>query len=143
MYVAVRTYSHVGYEFKVFGQGRDRSSSMDTTAHSSVNRAGLANITRHLRAKSTSVMIANVNDVAPDVMSVHPSTRKHSPTESTKSMPCNAARRQSLPTWHTPFGGRSGPDMPIQLLVLYQGTVAVLPLDAEDIKSLLGSLQKI
>jgi G protein-coupled receptor GPR1 len=35
MWVAIRIYSHVGYEFRVFGQERDRSSSTDLSAASS------------------------------------------------------------------------------------------------------------
>lgn len=38
MCVAIRIYAHVGYEFRVFGQEQDRSSSSDLSATSSVER---------------------------------------------------------------------------------------------------------
>lgn len=112
VFVAVRIYTHVGYEFKVFGQERDRSSSMDMTAQSSAERAAIANVNRFLRSQDAARTADREEDVAPDDVSVRPSARKDSPTESTKSMPFNAARRQSLPTWSLPFGGHGGPDMP-------------------------------
>jgi len=110
MAVAIRIYSHVGYEFRVFGEERDRSSSMDMTAQSSVERAAIANVSRLQRSQANSDENEDEDDVAPDDMSVRRPASKHpSPPESSKHLPFNAGRRHSLPAWRAPFGGAHTP----------------------------------
>lgn len=109
MAVAIRIYSHVGYEFKVFGGERDRSSSRDMTAQSSVERAAIANVSRQQKSRALSDE-DNDDNVAPDDVSVRPPVSKHpSPPDSSKHLPFNAGRRHSLPSWRTPFGGTPTP----------------------------------
>ena len=66
MWVAIRIYSHVGYEFRVFGQERDRSSSTDLSAASSAERGAIEKAVKehHSRVKSTE-KVAN-DEIAPD-----------------------------------------------------------------------------
>lgn len=106
MAVAIRIYSHVGYEFRVFGEARDRSSSVDMTAQSSVERAAIANLSRQHQSHTTTDHHDDDDNVAPDNVSVYqPVSKHHSPPESSKHLPFNAGRRHSLPAWRTPFGG--------------------------------------
>lgn len=110
MAVAIRIYSHVGYEFQVFGGERDRSSSMDMTAQSSVERAAIANVSRMHHANTESRPDEDDDDVAPDDVSVRrPVSKQSSPPESSKHLPFNGGRRHSLPAWRTPFAGTHTP----------------------------------
>lgn len=113
MFVAIRIYHHVGYEFKVFGQERDKSSSIGITAQSSVDRKMAA-----AEAQRRSIMTSDGVDekeeedesVAPDDMSMRKSGLASSKPnrDVARDTSFNAARRQSVPSWPTTFGGVPG-----------------------------------
>lgn len=113
MWVAIRIYTHVGYEFRVFGQERDRSSSADLSAQSSAERGA---IERHLKERRSQVITSEKRvgvGIAPeDIVPPQPAFTVATPNESDKSLPPNAGRRMSLPAWHSPFGGTSTPTAP-------------------------------
>nr|OQO26556.1 hypothetical protein B0A51_06599 [Rachicladosporium sp. CCFEE 5018] len=93
MGVAIRIYWHVGYEFRVFGEERDRSSSVDVTAIGSFNRHAIANVaSRH-----------GQEDIAPEDASTKGLTStKDTPPESVKALPTNTSA--AGPVWGGPFG---------------------------------------
>lgn len=109
MWVAIRIYSHVGYEFKVFGQERDRSSSNDLSAASSTERGAIEKAVREHQSQLRSSEKLDGDDIAPDDSSVPgPTFTQAHPDDIAWSV--NAGRRASLPTWHSPFGGTSTPN---------------------------------
>jgi len=113
MWVAIRIYGHVGYEFRVFGQEQDRSSSNDLSAASSVERGA---IKRAIREQRSHVMSNEKVDVqsnpAEDWSIPKPIPSRLSPNDSDQISPANAGRRASLPAWHSPFGGPPSPTPP-------------------------------
>ncbi|KAM0715916.1 hypothetical protein Q7P37_008430 [Cladosporium fusiforme] len=113
MWVAIRIYTHVGYEFRVFGQERDRSSSADLSAQSSVERGAIERAVQEHRAQVTSTSEKIDEDaVAPDDPAwSQPGTAQRSPHDSSKNLPVNPNRRASLPAWHSPFGGSASPGL--------------------------------
>jgi G protein-coupled receptor GPR1 len=113
MWVAIRIYAHVGYEFRVFGQEQDRSSSNDLSAASSVER----NAIRKAIKEHSSHIISNekneIDTIAPEDWSVpRPMPSRISPNDSVQTSPAKAGRRASLPAWHLPFGGPPSPTLP-------------------------------
>jgi G protein-coupled receptor GPR1 len=102
MWVAIRIYSHVGYEFRVFGQERDRSSSTDISAQSSAERGAVGQAVREHRSQIRSSEKMN-DDIAPDDSSMPGPMSLHSPPDDIGS-PAHVGRRMSLPAWHSPFG---------------------------------------
>lgn len=108
MWVAIRIYSHVGYEFRVFGQERDRSSSTDLSEVSSAERGAVEKAVKEHRSRVRSNEKVAGDDVAPDDSSIPaPITTVLHTDDPTWSVP--TGRRMSLPTWHSPFGGASSP----------------------------------
>ena len=113
MWVAIRIYSHVGYEFRVFGQEQDRSSSDDLSSASSVERSAIKKAIKEHRSHIMSNEKNDIETVAPADWSIpRPMPSRVSPSESAQDSPANAGRRASLPTWHSPFGGPSSPTPP-------------------------------
>lgn len=113
MWVAIRIYGHVGYEFRVFGQEKDRSSSDDLSAASSVERGAIKKAIKEHRSHIMSNEKIDVDTVAPEDWSVpRPVPSRLSPTQSGQTSPANAGRRASLPAWHSPFGGPPSPTPP-------------------------------
>jgi G protein-coupled receptor GPR1 len=102
MWVAIRIYSHVGYEFRVFGQERDRSSSTDISAQSSAERGAVEKAVREHRSQVRSDEKMN-DEIAPDDASMPGPMPLHSPPNDSGS-PAHVGRRMSLPAWHSPFG---------------------------------------
>jgi hypothetical protein len=99
MGVAIKIYMHVGYEFRMFGQERDQTSSAGMTAQSSVHRAAIADATRFGRRKSGTAAQASDEDIAPDDTSAQGfQTARRSPPESTDDVQFNPGRRASMPT---------------------------------------------
>jgi G protein-coupled receptor GPR1 len=112
MWVAIRIYGHVGYEFRVFGQEQDRSSS-NLSAASSVERNAIRKAVKEHRSHVMSNEKNDVDNVAPEDWSVpRPMPSRISPNDSVQNSPANAGRRASLPTWHSPFGGSASPTPP-------------------------------
>ncbi|RMY72025.1 hypothetical protein D0862_14521 [Hortaea werneckii] len=126
MGVAIRIYKHVGKEFKVFGQERDRSSSFSIPGESTIDR--MANPTpntmssnrRKSRAadhpdleKQALEEGAEEENVAPDGISIRaiksPALPRQSIAESTKSIPRNSSPPASAPDWTATFGFPSEP----------------------------------
>jgi len=114
MWVAIRIYSHVGYEFRVFGQERDRSSSTDFSAASSAERGAVEKAVKehHLRVKSSEKWASD--DVAPDDSSM-PGPMLAQLEADDPASPALNGRRMSLPTWHSPFGGTSSPKADVSI----------------------------
>jgi G protein-coupled receptor GPR1 len=114
MWVAIRIYSHVGYEFRVFGQERDRSSSTDLSAASSAERGAIEKAVKehHYRVKSNEKVIGD--EIAPDDASM-PVPMFASLHIDDQASSASAGRRMSLPTWHSPFGGTSSPKAEISI----------------------------
>jgi G protein-coupled receptor GPR1 len=113
MWVAIRIYSHVGYEFRVFGQEQDRSSSNDLSAASSVERHAIKRAKKERRSHVISNEKIDVDSTAPEDWSVpRPMQSRESPRDSFQTSPANAGRRASLPAWHSPFGGPASPTPP-------------------------------
>lgn len=106
MWVAIRIYSHVGYEFRVFGQERDRSSSADLSAASSVERGAVEKAVRERRAEFRLSEKMNCDDIAPDDSSAPAPMLAQRPLDD-NAPSAHAGRRMSLPAWHSPFGGTS------------------------------------
>jgi G protein-coupled receptor GPR1 len=112
MWVAIRIYGHVGYEFRVFGQEQDRSSS-NLSAASSVERNAIKRAVKEHRSHIMSNEKNDVDTIAPEDWSVtRPMPSKISPNDSVQTSPANAGRRASLPAWHSPFGGPTSPTPP-------------------------------
>jgi G protein-coupled receptor GPR1 len=110
MWVAIRIYSHVGYEFRVFGQEQDRSSTSYLSAASSVERSAIKKAIEEHRSHIMSNEKIEVDDVAPEDWIVpRPMPSRIPPNDSVQTSPANAGRRASLPTWHSPFGGPPSP----------------------------------
>jgi G protein-coupled receptor GPR1 len=114
MWVAIRIYSHVGYEFRVFGQERDRSSSTDMSAASSVERGAVEKAMRehHSRVKSNEKVAGD--DIAPDDASM-PGPMLGQVLSDHYTAPEPTGRRMSLPTWHSPFGAPSSMNADISI----------------------------
>ncbi|KAK6429073.1 G protein-coupled receptor gpr1 [Oleoguttula sp. CCFEE 5521] len=92
MGVAIRIYWHVGYEFRVFGEERDRSSSVDVTAVGSFNRKAMANVASQHGQEG----------IAPDDASTKGlRSTNATPPESVKALPNNTA--VGGPVWGGPF----------------------------------------
>ncbi|GAB1726587.1 hypothetical protein NU195Hw_g2512t1 [Hortaea werneckii] len=121
MGVAIRIYKHVGKEFKVFGQERDRSSSFSIPGESTIDRMAdpTTNAMSSNRRKSGAVEHpdlekqaleeeAEEENVAPDGISVRaiksPALPRQSLTESTKSIPRTSSPSTSAPDWKATFG---------------------------------------
>jgi len=120
MWVAIRIYGHVGYEFRVFGQEQDRSSSNDLSAASSVERGAIKNAIREHRSHIMSNEKIDVDTVPPEDWSVpRPMPSRLSPNDSDQVSPANAGRRASLPAWHSPFGGPASPHPPTAEIYAY------------------------
>ena len=107
VFVAVRIYVHVGKEFKVFGQERDRSDSLEIPAHSSIDRAAQAEQQRmwerRMSQRLSSIGTEQDKDdgsCAPDDVSGVGKIRqsKTLPVDMSKS-PAKDVRRGSMPTW--------------------------------------------
>lgn len=116
MGVAIRIYLHVGYEFKVFGEERDGSSSLGVgvTGSSGANAqsAPSAQATSMRRTQSsnsdgaTAEKQAGQDDaVAPEDVDIPPMPASHPalPGPSKQGI-WNPMRRQSTPDWAMPFG---------------------------------------
>ncbi|KAI7300691.1 hypothetical protein KC326_g9297 [Hortaea werneckii] len=122
MGVAIRIYKHVGKEFKVFGEERDRSSSFSIPGESTVDRmAGPATNTQNsIRRKSAAADQTDLEkqtleegeeeeeDVAPDGISIRaiksPALPRQSIAESTKSLSRTSSPSASAPDWTATFG---------------------------------------
>ncbi|EME40471.1 hypothetical protein DOTSEDRAFT_74146 [Dothistroma septosporum NZE10] len=107
MWVAIRIYRHVGYEFKVFGEVRDGSSSVGNVGASDNNTkpADVAvpiqhTLPSHSDAAAVEKLAGGDEDVAPDDDSL---AREMPPGTSTCTV-LNPNRRQSAPSWALPFG---------------------------------------
>ncbi|KAK3678172.1 G protein-coupled receptor gpr1 [Recurvomyces mirabilis] len=113
MAVAIRIYKHVGSEFQVFGQEKDRSSSFSMPAESSVDRAMATQVLASTRRKSLAPSSLEVKEkgsdesLAPDERSAESTTAlkslRSAPSESGVASPAASSRRGSVPTWTTPF----------------------------------------
>lgn len=103
MGVAIRIYKHVGYEFRIFAHERDQSSSVAMTAESSIDRAAALEINTRANQLDGATMREDRLELAPDEK-IDPSPPELA-QESFKSLPFNPARRQSVPSWPTTFGG--------------------------------------
>lgn len=107
MYVAIRIYRHVGYEFKVFGQVRDQSSSIGMIGASSAN-TNPADVVVPMQRTQSSRDDATVEkqaggddeEVAPDDDSLNHNT----PPVTSRLSLFDPSRRQSTPSWALPFG---------------------------------------
>ena len=112
MGVAIRIYRHVGKEFRVFGHERDRSSSLSMPGESAIQRVAAETLRRTSLAAGSGDVEKQAADeeIAPDDTSVRaiksPGISRHSPLESTKSLPYADLRRPSAPEWSSAFGFR-------------------------------------
>ncbi|KAI7554566.1 hypothetical protein KC331_g460 [Hortaea werneckii] len=121
MGVAIRIYKHVGKEFKVFGEERDRSSSFSIPGESTMDRmADPTTITRSsTRRRSAAADQTDLEkqtleedeeeeNVAPDGISIRaiksPALPRQSIAESTKSLPRTSSPSASAPDWTATFG---------------------------------------
>ncbi|KAI6845661.1 hypothetical protein KC366_g2870 [Hortaea werneckii] len=118
MGVAIRIYKHVGKEFKVFGQERDRSSSFSIPGESTIDWMAdpATNIMGSNGRKSGAVdppdlekqALEEEEDVAPDGISIRaiksPARPKQSMAESSKSLPRTSSPPASAPDWTATFG---------------------------------------
>ena len=110
MWAAIRIYAHVGYEFRVFGQEQDRSSSNDLSSASSVERSAIKKAIKEHRSHIMSNEKNDIDAIAPEDWSIpRPMASRMSPNDSVQTSPANAGRRASLPAWHSPFGGPPSP----------------------------------
>ncbi|KAF2217079.1 hypothetical protein CERZMDRAFT_31913 [Cercospora zeae-maydis SCOH1-5] len=114
MGVAIRIYRHVGYEFKVFGQEQDQSSSAGIPEHS---RGATSNapttirsvamqrdMSSHSDAATVEKQLLMDDDVAPEDDSIlAPMQSKNSGASNTLPR-SDPHRRQSVPNWASPFG---------------------------------------
>ncbi|KAI7170648.1 hypothetical protein KC343_g1567 [Hortaea werneckii] len=126
MGVAIRIYKHVGKEFKVFGQERDRSSSLSIPGESTIDR--MADPTRNTMSsngrrsgavghpdleKQALEEEAEEENVAPDGISIRaiksPALPRQSIADSTKSLPRRSSPPASAPDWTATFGFPSEP----------------------------------
>ena len=114
MWVAIRIYSHVGYEFKVFGQERDRSWSTDLSAASSAERGAIEKAVKEHHSQVKSNEKVADDEIAPDDSSM-PGPMFASSHVDDEASSAAASRRMSLPTWHSPFGGISSPKADISI----------------------------
>ncbi|KAI7230333.1 hypothetical protein KC330_g7021 [Hortaea werneckii] len=120
MGVAIRIYKHVGKEFKVFGEERDRSSSFSIPGESTVDRMAdpTTNTQSSNRRKSAAADQTDLEkqtleedeeeNVAPDGISIRaiksPALPRQSIAESTKSLPRTLSPSASAPDWTATFG---------------------------------------
>ena len=116
MGVAIRIYRHVGHEFAVFGQERDGSTSLNMPGESSVDRAFATQAIASARRKSMAQAggtfdlekQGEVESLAPDDLTasrpMSQSDSRHSPPESSLSIPYPTSRRPSAPAWSAAFG---------------------------------------
>ncbi|KAK4494598.1 hypothetical protein PRZ48_013954 [Zasmidium cellare] len=116
MGVAIRIYMHVGYEFKVFGEERDRSSSLagadSNTTNTQTTVSAQLPISMRRTESSTSDGAAAEKQagqddaIAPEDAIMPPMPTGHPALPgSSKQGVWNPARRQSTPNWSIPFGG--------------------------------------
>ncbi|KAI5363066.1 Putative G protein-coupled receptor GPR1 [Septoria linicola] len=114
MGVAIRIYRHVGYEFKVFGQENDQTSSAGIPDHSpgATSNAPTTKSSAMQRQMSSQSDAATVekqaiseNDIAPDDDSML-APMSHRALNDLSVLPRTAdfGRRQSVPNWVSPFG---------------------------------------
>ncbi|GAB1743931.1 hypothetical protein NU219Hw_g976t1 [Hortaea werneckii] len=121
MGVAIRIYKHVGKEFKVFGQERDRSSSFSIPGESTIDRMSdpttntqISNRRKSAAADQTDLEEQALEEeeeeenVAPDGISIRaiksPALPRQSMAESTKSLPRTSSPSASGPDWTASFG---------------------------------------
>ena len=112
VFVAIRIYRYVGSEFRVFGQEKDRSSSLGVPGDSSVDRMMRIDMERNhekrqsRRLSSIGIGTENVDDLecAPDDMSQIRQRGASSTTDSPKANVSNAIRPQSTPNWAAGIG---------------------------------------
>ncbi|KXS94008.1 hypothetical protein AC578_1746 [Pseudocercospora eumusae] len=120
MGVAIRIYRHVGFEFRVFGQENDQSSSVgipniDTSALNTAYTAGTVPMRRHLSSISDGANAEKQppadDDIAPDDDSItRGANHKPSLHGILKGARFNEGRRSSVPSWSSPFGNVPGPE---------------------------------
>ncbi|CAK4030373.1 G -coupled receptor [Lecanosticta acicola] len=120
MYVAISIYRHVGYEFKVFGEVRDGSSSFNQASSIATRTATNHKVTSPqvstARTQSTlsdaAIAEKHAGDegIAPDddFAATTPSALPWR-TASSESRPNHNTRRQSVPNWAGSFGA-AGPE---------------------------------
>ncbi|PIA89451.1 hypothetical protein CB0940_07174 [Cercospora beticola] len=117
MGVAVRIYRHVGYEFRVFGQEQDQSSSAGIPDHSpgatsnaptTIKSVAMQrNMSSHSDAATIEKQLVGEDDIAPDDDSIlAPMHSKNSGASNTFPR-ADPNRRQSVPNWASPFGNSS------------------------------------
>ncbi|KAI7024373.1 hypothetical protein KC355_g1419 [Hortaea werneckii] len=121
MGVAIRIYKHVGKEFKVFGEERDRSSSFSIPGESTMDRMAdpTTNTQSSSRRKSAAADQTDLEkqtleedeeeeNVAPDGICIRaiksPALPRQSIAESTKSLPRTSSPSASAPDWTATFG---------------------------------------
>ncbi|KAI7545230.1 hypothetical protein KC331_g6344 [Hortaea werneckii] len=121
MGVAIRIYKHVGKEFQVFGEERDRSSSFSIPGESTMDRMAdpTTNTQSSNRRKSAAADQTDLEkqtlaedeeeeNVAPDGISIRaiksPALPRQSIAESTKSLPRTSSPSASGPDWTATFG---------------------------------------
>ena len=106
-YVAIRIYRHVGAEFKVFGQERDRSSSLGMPGESSIDRAKQRD---EMKRRASQANASNEKDGIDDAESCAPddmSCQLRLPQESTPPYG-SLGRKDSAPEWsNVEFAGES------------------------------------
>ena len=122
--VAIRIYRHVGYEFKVFGQENDQSSSVGIPDHSPGGTSDgtatqrSAAMQRDMSSQSDSATVEkqpmHEDDIAPDDDSMSPPRENQQPNGLNALTHANPNRRQSVPSWASPFGNVVDPsDLPL------------------------------
>ncbi|KAK0934993.1 G protein-coupled receptor gpr1 [Friedmanniomyces endolithicus] len=114
MGVAIRIYRHVGNEFQVFGQEKDRSTSLNMPGESSVKRAlatqALVSARRKSMAQAAPVDLEKQDpEESPAPGDTSTLRRKslgdsrHSPPDPSLSTPYTTSRRPSAPGWSAAF----------------------------------------
>ncbi|KAK0257033.1 G protein-coupled receptor gpr1 [Friedmanniomyces endolithicus] len=114
MGVAIRIYRHVGNEFQVFGQEKDRTTSLNMPGESSVNRAlatqALVSARRKSMAQAAAVDLEKQDSeesAAPgDTSTLRRKSlgeSRHSQPDCSLSMSYTASRRPSAPGWSAAF----------------------------------------
>ncbi|KAM3424465.1 hypothetical protein BST61_g6469 [Cercospora zeina] len=114
MGVAIRIYRHVGYEFKVFGQEQDQSSSAGipdyspgatSSAPTTIKSVAMQrNMSSQSDAATVEKQLVMEDSVAPEDDSIlAPMHSKNSGTSNTLPR-SDPHRRQSVPNWASPFG---------------------------------------
>ncbi|KAK1050294.1 G protein-coupled receptor gpr1 [Friedmanniomyces endolithicus] len=114
MGVAIRIYRHVGNEFQVFGQEKDRTTSLNMPGESSVNRAlatqALVSARRKSMAQAAAVDLEKQDSeesAAPgDTRTLRRKSlgeSRHSQPDCSLSMSYTASRRPSAPRWSAAF----------------------------------------